>query len=297
MIATIFYHQKSTAITQPRPPQFGQISENSMIQKEQEPEMLHPINNEKVTYSLQNNELNISFDQGANWQVVPVKMDQLFGGEYQGNKQELITDSYLLTENVVAFLYVDGAEWENESVRMIYSKDQGATWKESVIADPFSHVRFRIIDFVNDRFGYAILSGDRTMSQEFSQVYVTNDGGEHWGPTTNSEITRLIAGGGFVDEETGFLSYGTINPEAPDLYVTQDGGKSWHEAMMYIPEKYKRIFVIAETPIKEGDHLAVLVNQGPNGDYAGGLVKGKFISTDHGATWEFAMEVQPDEME
>lgn len=105
-----------------------------------------------------------------------------------------------------------------------------------------------------------------------------------WEETTNSGGTRLISNGGFVDEAIGFLSFGTINPEEPDLYVTLDGGNTWNKAIMHIPTEYNLIFVQAETPVKEQDHLSVLVNQGPNGDYKGGKVKGKFISTNHGET-------------
>ena len=51
----------------------------------------------------------------------------------------------------------------------------------------------------------------------------------------------------------------------------------------------------AETPFIEDDHLAVLVNQGPNGDYQGGLLKGKFISKDNGLNWGFLEEVPADD--
>ncbi|MEY8741007.1 oxidoreductase, partial [Bacillales bacterium AN1005] len=101
--------------------------------------------------------------------------------------------------------------------------------------------------------------------------------------------------GGFINESTGFLSFGTINPEEPDVYVTEDGGETWTNAVFQIPDEYKRIFVTAEVPIKEGNHLAVLVNQGANGDYKGGKVKGKFLSDDNGKTWEFQQEVEPNE--
>jgi hypothetical protein len=110
-------------------------------------------------------------------------------------------------------------------------------------------------------------------------------------------VTRLIKDGGFVDEHTGFLSSGFINPEEPDLYVTQDGGDSWVSASIPIPDQYNKIFVTAELPFKEEDHLAVLINQGPNGDYRGGKVKGKFLSKDNGLTWEFSAEVQANETE
>jgi hypothetical protein len=54
---------------------------------------------------------------------------------------------------------------------------------------------------------------------------------------------------------------------------------------------------MAEVPFQEDDHLTVLINQGPNGDYLGGKVKGKFISSDNGKTWAFSMEVLPNESE
>lgn len=92
-----------------------------------------------------------------------------------------------------------------------------------------------------------------------------------------------------------FLSFGTINPEEPDFYVTQDGGESWTKSNIQIPTEFNKIFVTAEIPFKEDDQLAVLVNQGPNGDYQGGKVKGKFISTDNGLNWTFQKEVVPNE--
>ncbi|WP_249260861.1 WD40/YVTN/BNR-like repeat-containing protein [Virgibacillus pantothenticus] len=150
---------------------------------------------------------------------------------------------------------------------------------------------------MNDDFGYAILSGGRTMSQEASSVHLTYDGGKSWREASRPNTTRMIANGGFIDESTGFLSYGTINPEAPELYVTKDTGQTWKQAKVHVPDKYKLHFVTAETPEKVGDHLIMLVQQGPNGDYKGGKVKGKFNSTDGGETWEFVSEVEPDETE
>lgn len=133
------------------------------------------------------------------------------------------------------------------------------------------------------------------MSQEYSVVYVTRDGGETWKATVDPPTTRLLAFGGFVNDTTGFLSYGTVNPEEPDVYVTQDAGETWVYAVFNLPKKYESIFVQAEVPIKDGEYLSVLVNQGPNGDYRGGHIKGEFISEDNGLTWEFSREVEPDE--
>ncbi|MCU9614379.1 oxidoreductase [Caldibacillus lycopersici] len=296
IVALVFYEKQTDSTKQG----FDPTMEEQLLQNiPQTPqiEKLRPINNERISYTLQKEQLNITFNQGKDWQTVPIDKELLFNGEYIGNEQQLIDGSYILTETRVAFLYSDGSNWENQTIHLLYSLDQGKTWENATVSEQYPTIRFRKVDFVTDTFGYVIISGDRTMSSELSDVFLTFDGGKSWKETTNSGVTRLIYDGGFINESIGFLSYGTINPEAPDLYVTEDGGNSWHSAVVNIPENYDRIFVSAEVPTIEGDHLAMLVNQGPNGDYLGGKVKGKFLSTDNGKTWEFSMEVNPDETE
>ncbi|WP_340084808.1 oxidoreductase [Siminovitchia sp. FSL H7-0308] len=250
---------------------------------------------EVIDYSLQHDKLSVTFDKGENWTPVPVEKESLFGGEYNGNQQELIENSYILTKERAAFLYSVGNSSESVQIKMAYSLDQGRSWEETVVAEQYPPMRYRKVSFLNDQFGYVISSGGRTMSQEVSSVFLTNDGGKSWREANSSNVTRLLADGGFTDEQTGFLSFGIINPERPELHVTQDGGDTWEEAEIRIPEQYEKIFVIAETPFKEGNSLAMLVNQGPNGDYKGGKVKGKFVSDDNGKTWVFSTEVPANE--
>ncbi|MGJ7922550.1 WD40/YVTN/BNR-like repeat-containing protein [Neobacillus sp. LXY-4] len=290
LIIGIYFYQNQDPIT---PPHLNQPNELEQPQ----PESLQPVDNHAISYTLQNNELNITYNKGKDWLRVPIEKDLLFEGEYSGNKQELIDGSYILTENRAAFLYSEGFNWESKRILLKYSLDQGKTWLDGVVTESFPDMRFRKVDFINDQFGYVIISGGRTMSSEYSLAFLTHDGGKSWKATADFGTMRLISDGGFIDKTTGFLSFGTINPEEPDFYVTQDGGNTWGKAIINIPEQYDRIFVTAEIPVKEGDHLAVLVNQGPNGDYEGGKVKGKFISNDNGLTWEFSMEVQPIETE
>ncbi|WP_026908122.1 WD40/YVTN/BNR-like repeat-containing protein [Paucisalibacillus globulus] len=282
IIGTYYYQNQDYYNTLPQLTQPNNLQEDTTNEPQVAP--LQPVTNEKVSYSLQNDELNITYNKGIDWIQVPIQKDLLFNGEYQGNQQELIDGSYMLTEERAVFLY------KQAGIMLKYSLDQGKTWKESVVAETFPTLRFRKVELLNDEFGYVIASGDRTMSSEYSTAFLTYDGGETWEATADPPTLRLIAYGGFVDEKTGFLSYGTINPEEPDVYVTQDGGDSWSKANFH----HNKRFVQAEVPFKEEDHLAVLVNQGPNGDYKGGLVKGKFISTDNGLTWEFQEEVDPD---
>lgn len=295
-IAIVAYQDDSqTTLSTPE-----QIFEEQKETKNQTAELglnpLHPVSVEdSIGYSLQNNQLNITYDNGKSWTTVPVGISELFSGEYNGNQQELIVNSFVLNKQRAAFLYADGQDLASQRVLLKYSFDQGNTWKESVISEQFPVIRFRKLAFLNDQFGYVILSGDRTMSQEYSVVFITNDGGITWKETNNSGVTRLISDGGFIDKTTGFLSFGTINPEEPDFYVTQDGGVSWTKSNIQIPIEFNKIFVTAEIPFKENDQLAVLVNQGPNGDYQGGKVKGKFISSDNGLNWTFQKEVVPNE--
>ncbi|MEN1969442.1 oxidoreductase [Lentibacillus sp. N15] len=292
IIASFFYQNHNNTLSMPRYVELEkQIAQHEQAQ---EPEQTLYAQH-TIDYSLQNDQLNITFDKGKNWINVPIDKDKLFAGDYNGSEQELIEDSYVLTKNRVAFLYSEGENWEHQKIIITYSLDQGKTWQDSVVTDPYPSIRFRKVDFLDDDFGYAIISGDRTMSQEGSSVFLTHDGGKDWEKANGPDTTRLLADGGFIDQKTGFLSYGTINPEAPDLYVTQNAGDSWEKATFHMPKKYDVVFVSAEVPVKEGNHLVVLVNQGPNGDYLGGEVKGKFISDDHGRTWDFEKEVEPNE--
>jgi hypothetical protein len=283
----LYFLEKHPELTSPelsKPVKKQEIQVSEPLQ----PNPVQPIyTDDSIGYSLHNNQLQITFNKGVDWVIVPVEKAKFFAGEYNGNEQELIENSYNLTLNRAAFLYTEGS-----SIKLKYSLNQGDSWEDSVVTAQYPPIRYRKVEFLNEMFGYVIISGDRTMSQEWTTVYITNDGGNHWKETTHSVITRLIYDGGFVDENTGFLSFGILNPVEPDLYVTQDGGNSWHEAMITIPEKYHEIFVMAEVPFKEENHLAIYINQGPNGDYEGGEIKGKFISNDNGNTWEFSKEVE-----
>lgn len=272
------------------------ILEDYVANQEKLPDELQPnFVSDDIAYALQNEELNITYDSGENWIQVPIQQERLFAGEYNGNKQTLIPDSYVLTENRATFLVVDDLGEGATKISLISSFDQGETWDESVVSEGYPLVRFRKVDFLTDKFGYVITSGGRTMSQELSSVFLTMDNGLNWTEASDLDITTMLSDGGFIDDKTGFMSYGTITPTRPTLYTTQDAGNTWVEARIDVPEEYEEIFLIAEIPTKADNELALLVNQGSDGDYLGGKVKGEFISTDNGLTWTFKGEVQPDE--
>ncbi|MEG9298189.1 oxidoreductase [Mangrovibacillus sp. Mu-81] len=295
---TFYFESASTPPGTNRPTEYSGTQESGQSQ----PDPLQPIYvQEMIGYSLQRNQLQITYSNGNEWTEVPIEKGTLFEGEYSGNEQELIQNSFILTPERAAFLYADDSSTDSgygaygKSIKLIYSLDKGKTWEDAVITEQYPPLRFRKVEFTNKTFGYVIVSGDRTMSQEWTTVYLTDDGGRTWRETAHPGVTRLLYNGGFVDEQTGFLSFGILNPEEPDLHVTLDRGNSWSKAKIEIPETYHKIFVTAEVPFKEEDHLAVYLNQGPNGDYKGGGIKGKFLSSDSGLTWTFSEEVQPDE--
>ncbi|UOQ48981.1 oxidoreductase [Gracilibacillus caseinilyticus] len=290
IIATIYYQNREPLLS---PEAEWEYQQQQSVTEIPEAEPLRGIYvNDQIGYSLQNDKLQITYDGGNEWEEVPVEKEYLFAGEYNGNQDELIEDSFLLTEQYATFLF------DAETTRLIYSTDQGATWQESVITESKPAIRYRKVEFQSDTFWYAILSFDRTMSQEGAAVYISADQGNTWQPTNMPDTTRLVADGGFVDADTGFIAYGTINPEEPDMYVTNDGGESWQETTFEMPSKYDRVFVMPNAPYKEEDHLALIMEQGPNGDYyRDGLIRAKFISNDNGHTWEFVEEVEPEHEE
>ena len=266
------------------------VSQNQVLQKEMVEQQQLPVAQHTIDYTLLNNQLQMTFNKGKEWIEVPIASEKLFGGEFNGNRLALIEDSYILTKKRVAFLYTDGNNSEGNRIALMYTLDQGKTWKDATVTEQYPAMRFRKVHFLSDAFGYIVVSGGRTMSEELSSIFLTYDGGKSWREINRPDNTRLISDGGFIDKETGFLSFGTINPQEPDFYVTQNAGDSWRKAKIDMPVKYKGIFVTAEIPFQETDHLAVLINQGPNGDYLGGGVKGKFISKDNGLTWGFEKE-------
>lgn len=284
------FHFKNTGIIETP----GKGLEHSGSHEIEQPQtkQLQPVDDQAITYSLQNNALHITFDQGESWKTVPIEKHQLFNERHRGSKEELLDHSYVLTKERAAFIY-----WENGKVFVVYSLDQGETWEEAVVVDAYPLFGFGKVDFITDEFGYVLLTGERVVAQEQSNFYVTSDGGRTWGEINHPEIMSLVQDGGFVDEDTVFLSVGSFNPDKPNLHVSQDGGTTWSEAEVNVPKEYEEIFLIAEMPTKEEEHLEMLVNQGPNGDYKGGIIKGKFISTDHGGTWEFVEEIEITEIE
>ncbi|MDY0395721.1 hypothetical protein RWE15_16465 [Virgibacillus halophilus] len=109
VIATVCYENANDgieALNQKETAQKQALKESEQRMKEQEKRLqpIHPNeNNKKIGYSLQNDKLQITFDKGKKWGAAPIEREDLFAGEYNGDKQELIPQSFVLTEKLAAF--------------------------------------------------------------------------------------------------------------------------------------------------------------------------------------------------
>ena len=245
-------------------------------------------------YQINNGMLEVTYDNGANWQFVPASIEDLFAGDYGGSEKDLIDGSYVITPDRTAFVI-----GEANNLKFLQSTDMGETWDEVDVPTSLPNIRLRFLGFTSEQDGYLILTGERTMGFEAHTVFKTSDGGKNWVESGFVQDTnRLVTSGGFINDSLGFISFGSVSvneePERPSLYRTIDGGKDWDEVDIPIPTEYKGIFTVAEVPTFDGTQGTLLVNQGPNGDYQGGKVLARFISVDRGTTWYFANLVDPD---
>lgn len=258
---------------------------------------------ENIKYEINDETLRVTYDNGQNWQVVPVAIEKLFVMVYNGSKQLLIDGSHVITPERTAFVLEEnlivGPVDYNTILSVLISTDKGESWKEVMVSDKLPILRKRILGFTSEQDGYLIVTGDKTMSWEANYIFKTNDGGQSWSNVGSVDDTnRLIMDGGFITDQLGFISfegyYYEEQPPGPNLYRTTDGGSNWEHVEAPIPEEYQGFFTIAETPTFQGTEGTLLVNQGPVGDYLGGKVLAKFTSTNQGKTWSFSGLVDPN---
>ncbi|MFS0562068.1 sialidase family protein [Terribacillus sp. 179-K 1B1 HS] len=242
-----------------------------------------------ITYTIDQAGLQVTTNSGEDWAKVPVEVDELFEGEYQGSKTELIDQSYVLAEDRFAFI-IGGFE----QTAVLSSTDQGKTWETTELPDAIEGVRLRIIGFTSEQDGFVILSGGRTMSTEGNQVYQTADGGRTWTLTGSAPSERIVQSGIFVSKDIGFMTFGLTGHA--EYYRTTDGGANWGTFDVELPGIYSDVFTVMESAEYEGDQLIMTMGQGSNGDYYGGNVKATLVSDDNGATFEMTGLIDPDDV-
>lgn len=245
---------------------------------------------EAISAKISGERLYITFDYGDEWKEVPVEFSELTAGEYiPSNENGLMAGSYYLSKDHCSFiLFTSGYVGD---LKLVQSDNKGDSWEEYDFGEFSNSIHYRKIEYLNNEFGYLVTSGGRIVGQEGAAVYLTNDGGRSWKEASKLEIGTLVTDSSFTDMETGFVTFKS-SIEAPlKLLTTQNAGKSWEVAVVNLPSEYEKIFIDAESPYNSEGALELLANQGEEGDYQGGLVKGKFISQDNGVTWDFVSEI------
>ncbi|MCM3588366.1 hypothetical protein M3182_22050 [Mesobacillus maritimus] len=242
---------------------------------------------EIVDYEIDNHQLKVTYDNGQNWESVPVAVEDLV----LDHAQQLQQGTFVIGPDRTAFVL-------NKGLSVLISTDKGESWNEVLVSNQLPAIRLQILGFTSEQDGYLIVTGDKTMSSEANFIFKTNDGGQSWYNAGSVNNYDLVTDGGFIDDQLGFVSYGEYRYESelpvPNLYRTADGGGNWERIEVPIPEEYLGYFTTAEIPTFQGTGGTLLINQGPQGDYFGGNVLAKFHSQDQGKTWSFAGLVDPD---
>lgn len=137
----------------------------------------------------------------------------------------------VLRENGAAFLMERGYN----NIWVYSTKDRGQTWNSERLfaVRDVRAVSDKLLDFVDDSFGYAAISTEYSPGAGIAvSLFTTNDGGETWQekeiPFPDGDRARAINGLSFADEKNGIASLesGQDN-DWPYLFVTTDGGETW----------------------------------------------------------------------
>lgn len=171
----------------------------------------------------------ITWDNGKNWREVPIALEKLTarGDQMDGILYSPQDKSYVISETMTAFAYGGSGEIP---VTVSCSTDQGLTWDTSVVTHAYVSVRRLFLSFPDPQHGFLVVTSDRTMYQEASTLFRTEDGGKTWkeigpaGPGPN-EGHSLTTGAEFLTPEVGFVTI--RSSQDPDLYRTADGGETW----------------------------------------------------------------------
>ncbi|WP_249260862.1 hypothetical protein [Virgibacillus pantothenticus] len=132
IIATVIYQQtfSNASIADLDEAEKGNTKEESDL-----PEDVNPtdslVTNQTVDYAIENEQLFVTYDKGTDWIHVPIEKSLLFAGDYNGREDELILQSYILSEERTVFLHPKG---EN-AVAITYSLNKGKSWQTSVIVE------------------------------------------------------------------------------------------------------------------------------------------------------------------
>lgn len=227
----------------------------------------------------------VSWNGGADWTEVPVSLEKLTerGDEMDGQLSGIQEKSYVVSETMTAFAYGGS---RTVPVSVTFSPDKGKNWKTIVVTNEAVSVRRLFLSFPDAEHGFLIFTGDRTMHQEGSSIYRTEDGGENWFEVkpeqgySQSGGHSLLTGAAFVTAETGFVTGGD------GCYRTEDGGRSWEPVYMELPAvDCAESYTVCYPPEVQDEKLVLYLGMQEYSELGG--TKLRYESTDQGQTWTY----------
>lgn len=154
--------------------------------------------------------------------------------------------------------------------------------------------------YLSEKTGYRLEVTDAAAGSRAYALERTSDGGTKWTRINGDPFLGDIGAASgivFLDERLGFLCLAHSGGALGELYRTEDGGTTFTKISfpeVKVPlsgaEPYNP-FDLPGMPTKEGENLNILVGQGSDGDYNGGI-KALYRSKDQGKTWEYVKEAK-----
>jgi beta-lactamase regulating signal transducer with metallopeptidase domain len=221
------------------------------------------------------------------WETAPVTLEELFtrGDGMDGTLTRLQEGSYQCDEIKQIFAY-GGSPVLPLSV-VFYDETAGA-YRSSVVTNTrnFGSVRRIFVSFPeNAEKGFLVITTDRTMWQEYTTCFVTEDGGKNWRECLVVEGAELMSHSlttdmRFITNEVGFITI--RDSETPFVIRTGDGGETWSEVKF---NEIKEYYSMAYAPFWEKGKWTMDVCMEEQS--VDGGVKARYVTDDLGETWKF----------
>lgn len=269
-------------------------------------------------YIIRDNILYVTYDDGANYAVVPVDCANL---PYKENStSELKDGSYMITTAKTAFLYGGMTNNGNKvPLTLVYSDNKGMDWTTCEL-DAIYTAQDYYVKYFDENTGVVVCGYGKTDNEsESSKIYKTTDGGDSWTVVGSGPANYIIKGTVFVNQDVGFFCYNYFKGMESNLYMTRDGGKTFSKVTLEeqeldstaarpqgsslpngtaSPEPSNQltwfdVYKDALVPVVDDKGvITIYLTQSEDGTYNDGKTAAKYQSADMGETWKYLGQLE-----
>ena len=240
--------------------------------------------NKEMGYYIRDGVLQVTYDGGETFKEVKDGYEMVCitpNGTYD---ELLMENSYIVTPEFTAFV-----AYPEEGVSLLYSTDEGSTWKTSKISD----MGYRANTFVSKSESkyYVTSAVDRTGGSDYYVTFVSEDL-KTWTRIHQPEwMYSNLSCVYWNNADVGYYAKGDL------CYMSKDGGNSFSQMQIPMAEEIVsklgfNPFDTIEMMYEENGITYMVIGQGDDGDYAkdGKIIKALFRSED-GEIFTFAEEI------